>query len=140
MVTEVREDWYNADEIEAQIVPVSSHAGSHLAWQLAVRVLISLSPAEQSWDRHQDSYTNIAEPGSWVMRVAELESFVAGRELAESEPGTHSHYAHRLYLAGCTIEGQAVGAICGAFFVPTQDHGALPVCQVCKERSEALPT
>ncbi len=64
VIAEVREDEYDADEIEAQIVPVSSYAGTPLAWQLAVRTLISLSPPEQAWDRYQNSYANIAEPGA----------------------------------------------------------------------------
>src|SRR5271155_1337980 len=115
VVTEVREDGYEADEIETQIVPVSSCAGSYLAWQLVIRVLISLSPPEQGWDRYQNSYANIAEPGSWAKRVTELESLVADHELAESRAGRHSHYAHRTHLAGSTIEGKAVRAICGVF-------------------------
>lgn len=139
VITEVREDGYDADEIEVQIVPVAKFAGSGLAWQLVVRTLISLSPPEQGWDRLRNSYTNIADPGSWVRRVAEIESLVAGRELAESEPGAYSHYTHRAHLAGSTIAGKAVRAICGVFFVPTQDHEALPVCPKCEEQYEALP-
>jgi Protein of unknown function (DUF3039) len=139
IITAVREDGYESDEIEAEIVPVSSHAGSNLAWRLTIRTLISLSPPEQGWDRYKDSYTNIAEPGWWANRVDELEALVAGRELAESEPGRHSHYAHRQHLAGNTIEGKAFRALCGAFFVPTQDHEALPPCPICQERYDALP-
>lgn len=139
VVTEVREDKYEADEILAEIVPISSHAGSDLAWRLAIRVLISLSPPEQGWDRYKDSYTNIGEPGWWANRVAELEILVANSELAESEPGRHSHYAHRKHLAGNTIEGKAVRALCGIFFVPTQDHEALPPCSTCQEQYNALP-
>ncbi len=140
VVTAVREDGYEADEIEAKIIPVSPHAGSDLAWQLAIRTLISLSPPEQSWDRYQNSYTNIAEPGWWAKRVAELESLVTRRELDQSEPGRHSHYAHRTHLAGSTIEGTAIRAICGVFFVPTQDHEALPICPDCQKQYDALPT
>lgn len=139
IVIAVREDGYDADEIEAKIVPVSSHAGSNLAWQLALRILVTLSPPEQSWDRYQSSYTNIGEPGSWAKRVVALESLVAERELAESEPGRHSHYAHRRHLAGSTIAGKAVRAICGVFFVPTQDHETLPICPNCQEQYDALP-
>jgi hypothetical protein len=138
-VTAIREDGYEADEIEAEIVPASSHAGSNLAWRLTTRILISLSPPEQGWDRYKNSYANIAEPGWWAKRVAELEALVAGRELAESEPGRHSHYVHRTHLAGNTIEGKAVRAICGVFFVPAQDHQALPTCPACKEQYDALP-
>lgn len=133
-VTPVREPGYDADEINVEIVAASSWPGSHLAWQLTIRVLISLSPPEQGWDRYQDTYSNIAEPGAWTARVSELARLVGDHELAESEPGSHSRYTHRQHLAGSTIEGRAVRAICGAFFVPTQDHDKLPPCPQCQER------
>jgi hypothetical protein len=139
VVTPVREPGYGADEIEVEIVPVTSYAGSHLAWQLTIRTLIALSPPEQGWDRYKDCYTNIAEPGAWITRVSELGALVADHELAESEPGRHSHYTHRQHLAGSTIEGRAVRALCGVFFVPTQDHAKLPPCPHCQERFDELP-
>lgn len=140
-VTPVREQDYECDEIELEVVPAPGYAGSDLLWQLTVQVLICLSPPEQDWDRYKDSYTNIAEPGSWTTRVFELEKLVATGELAESEPGSHSHYTHREHLAGSTVEGHAVRALCGAFFVPRQDHESLPVCQNCEDRrAEVEPT
>ncbi len=138
-VTPVREADYRADEIELEVLPLPAHAGSDLAWQLTVRALISLSPPEQGWDRYKDSYTNIAEPDAWTARVAQLEALAAAGELAESEPGTYSHYAHREHLAGRTIAGRGVRALCGCFFVPTQDHEKLPTCPACQERFAALP-
>ena len=137
-VNPVREPGYDADEIYLELVPLPSYIGSHLAWQLTLRVLISLSPPEQGWDRYQNSYANIAEPGAWTARVVELDAMVADGELAESEPGKYSHYAHRKHLAGHTIEGRGVRAICGVFFVPTQDHGKLSTCPVCQERFAEL--
>ena len=139
-VAQVRESGYEADEIEAEIAPSSKYASSDLAWQLTLRVLMSLNPPEQGWDRYQDTFTNIAEPGAWVIRVAELESIVADRELVQSEAGRQSHYTHRLHLAGSTIEGRGVRALCGTFFVPTQDHEALPRCRTCQERFAGLPS
>lgn len=115
-------------------------AGSHLFWQLTIRALISLSPPEQGWDRYKDTYTNIAEPNAWTIRISKLEALVADHELAESEPGQHAHYTHRQHLAGSTIEGRAVRALCGAFFVPTQDHQNLPPCLDCQVRFSQLPT
>lgn len=38
-----------------------------------------------------------------------------------------------------TVEGGALRAMCGVFFVPTQDREALPVCPVCDEHFNALP-
>ena len=138
-VTPVRDGGYEADEIDLEILPATGFTGSSLVWQLAIRALISLSPPEQGWDRYKDTYSNIAEPGAWTTRVDELVALVGGNEIAESVPGSHSHYTHREHLAGSTIEGHAVRALCGVFFVPTQDHESLPTCPQCTERLGELP-
>lgn len=139
-VAAVRESGYEADEIELEIAVAPRFAGSQLAWQLTIRALISLSPPEQGWDRYKDCYTNIAEPGAWTARAAQLADLVERHELAQSEPGRHSHYTHRQHLAGSTIEGRGVRALCGVFLVPTQDHAALPQCPECESRHAELPT
>lgn len=138
-VVPIRDDGYEADEIEVEIAIMPKYAGSHLAWDFTLRVLVSLSPPEQEWDRLQDSYANIAEPGAWTTRVNELQLLVVAHELAQSEPGSHGHYTHRPHLAGSTIEGRAVRALCGVFFVPAQDHESLPRCTTCTVRYEELP-
>ncbi|MBK8733808.1 MAG: DUF3039 domain-containing protein [Actinomycetales bacterium] len=43
------------------------------------------------------------------------------------------------HLAGHTINGDAVRALCGTFFVPRQDHRALPTCPTCQDRWDELP-
>lgn len=133
-VNAVRDDDYEADEILVDIVPKSQYAGSDLLWQMTIRILISLEPPEQGWDRYRDTYSNIATPGAWSARAEELEILVQASELAVSEPGSTSHYAHREHLAGKTINGEAVRALCGSFFVPRQDHASLPPCPTCEER------
>ena len=138
-VTLVREPDYAADEVDLELTPTRAHAGSNLLWQLTLRALITLSPPEQGWDRYKDTFSTIAEPGYLTARVAALEALTADHELAESEPGHSSHYAHRQHLAGSTINGTAVRALCGAYFVPTQDHETLPCCQTCQTRFKELP-
>ena len=138
-LVEVREDEYEADEIALEIVPGSTYVGSNLFWRLILRVLISVSPPEQGWDRFKDTYSNIDKPGAFRNRLAQLDRLVAVGELAVSEPGAISHYAHRTHLADCTINGRAVRALCGVFFVPTQDHEAMPSCPDCEERVAVLP-
>ena len=138
-VAPVREDGYEADEVELEIVPEARYAGSALLWQLTIRVLISINPPEQGWDRCGNTYSNIGEPGAWTKRVDELDALVADNELAISEPGATSHYTHPQHLAGRTINGDAVRALCGAYFVPTQDHESLPECPPCAERLAELP-
>ncbi|MDR2566089.1 MAG: DUF3039 domain-containing protein [Bifidobacteriaceae bacterium] len=130
-----REPDYQSDDIILEVVPAqSSYKGTELIWKLTIRALVSLNPPEQAWDRYQDTYATIAEPGTWAARVRELEKLVADNELAVSEPGILSHYAHREHLAGATIEGRAVRGLCGVFFVPTQDHESMPVCPECDAR------
>jgi hypothetical protein len=107
--------------------------------QLTVRVLITISPPEQGWDRVKDTYSNIGDPGAWTARVAELSALVEANDLAVSEPGTVSHYTHREHLAGSTIEGRGVRGLCGVYFVPTQDHESLPQCETCTARFSELP-
>lgn len=137
-VTAVRDESYDADEILVDITPQSKHAGSALLWQLTVRVLISIEPPEQAWDRVGDTYSNIGEPGAWGKRRVDLELLVKAGELAVSLPGSTSHYAHREHLAGRTIKGEAVRALCGTHFVPTQDHDSLPQCPTCQKRLAEL--
>jgi hypothetical protein len=107
---------------------------------LIIRVLISLSPPEQDWDRYRDHYSNISEPGYWTSRVAALDQLVDDGQLEESVRGQLSHYAHRNHLAGKTIQGRAARALCGVVFVPTQDHASRDVCPRCQQRLEELPS
>jgi hypothetical protein len=138
-VATVREDGYEADEVELAIVPKDQYAGSALLWQLTIRLLISINPPEQGWDRFGDTYSNIGEPGAWTKRLDELDALVVSNELAVSEPGSTSHYTHRQHLAGRTINGDAVRALCGAYFVPTQDHESMQECPTCADRLAELP-
>lgn len=138
-ITPVRDPDYEADEILVEVRPARpEYAGSALLWQLTLRALISIDPPEQGWDRFGDSYSNIGEPGAWATRVLSLAELVERNELATSQPGLNSHYAHREHLAGQTINGEAVRALCGIYFVPTQDHESLPRCPLCQERFDEL--
>lgn len=139
-VSAVRENNYQADEIELQVLAGRAYAGGRLLWQSIVRALITLSPPEQGWDRYKESFSTIAEPGYFTARVAALEAMTSERRLVESEPGRHAHYTHREHLAGNTIDGKAVRALCGVYFVPTQDHAPMPRCPECDERLAELPS
>lgn len=139
-IAPVREEGYAADEIEVEMLTEKRYLGGDLEWQLRTRVLISLCPPEQGWDSYKRSNSNIAESGAWATRVAELNVLVERNELAVSEAGTHSHYSHREHLAGKTIEGESIRALCGVFLVPRQDHDSLPVCPECDERFRKLPS
>ena len=135
----VQEAEYHADEITVEILSKPQFTGSELIWQLTTRALITLNPPVQEWDRYKTLYSTINQPGYFGDRVALLERLVTEGTLAEPEPGQYAHYAHRKHLAGNTIEGKAVRALCGAHFVPVQDHEALPCCPTCEQRLNELP-
>jgi hypothetical protein len=138
-VTQYRDVDYDVDEIELELTPVTKHAASNMLWQATVRLLISLNPPEQGWDRDRDTYMTFAEPGTFTYRITELQRLDENGELGASVPGTVSHYTHRTHLAGSTINGKAVRALCGVYFVPTQDHATLAVCPSCEQRYAELP-
>ncbi|CAJ1505572.1 DUF3039 domain-containing protein [[Mycobacterium] burgundiense] len=138
-VNPVREPDYEADEIVVDIDPVPEFAGQHLLWQLTIRVLTALNPPHEGWDRYGNTYSNIVEVGGWGARAAELDAYVLRHELVESEPGQHCHYAHRDHIAGSTVEGSSVRALCGAYFVSCRDHTDMPVCPDCERLYSALP-
>ncbi|GAB20213.1 hypothetical protein GOEFS_106_01110 [Gordonia effusa NBRC 100432] len=135
----VREDDYAADEIVVEVSAADEFKGQDLLWQLITRVLITLLPPAQGWDRFKETYSNITEPGYWSARAAELDQLIKERALAEAEDGEVAHYSHREHIADCTVNGTALRALCGAFFVPMQDHATKPECPKCSERHSALP-
>ncbi|WP_237584012.1 DUF3039 domain-containing protein [Clavibacter phaseoli] len=53
--------------------------------------------------------------------------------------GVHAHYATESRLVDAQVEGAAVRALCGYWFVPTADHTGLETCAKCVDRHAALP-
>jgi hypothetical protein len=53
--------------------------------------------------------------------------------------GVHAHYATESRLVDAQVEGAAVRALCGYWFVPTADHTGLETCKKCANRHAALP-
>lgn len=107
-----REPDDDADEIELDLSPSRTSAGSELFRQRAVRTLITVSQPEQGWDRYKDTCSTIAEPGYFTTRVAALEGLVNDQALAQPEsgldPGHTVHCTIRQHRAGRTIDGKAV--------------------------------
>lgn len=90
-------------------------------------------------DFYKDTYSTIGEIGCWAARVTALEEHNSRGTLAESVPGSTSHYSHKKHLADSTIDGTALRALCGAFFVPSRDHEVLPRCPTCDRRLAEFP-
>lgn len=76
--------------------------------------------------------------------MREAQSVATTGELVSRVPGdirlgVHAHYARVDRLTSSTIEGEAVQAICGYWFVPMHDHEGREVCAICATAHEELP-
>jgi hypothetical protein len=126
-------DGYAAEAFFVDVSLERDYRGTNLAWTMTTRLQISLSPPTQDWDRYGDTMSALADIGHAADQAARLRELTARGELCRSEPGTVSHWAHQKSLAGSTVKGRAVRALCGVFFVPFQDHESMPICPECSE-------
>jgi hypothetical protein len=113
--------------------------GGNLAWTMTMRILTCIYPPAQDWDRSGDTMSAVTEVGHAARQAQTLTQLGMRGELCQSMPGTVSHWAHRKNLAQSTVDGHAVRAMCGVFFVPFQDHERFPVCPECNEVRELMP-
>lgn len=137
-IAPVRESDFRYDEVLVEFDTRSRWKGSDLEWDLIVRVLTSLYPPQQGWDRTGDLFSNMAEPGTFTVRRNRLRVLCAKKLLEESTPGTHAHRVRTQGLVENMVNGAAMEAVCGVVFVQTQDHEGLPECEKCKERVVTL--
>jgi hypothetical protein len=126
-------DGYAAEALLVDVSLERDYRGTNLAWTMITRLLTCLSPPSQDWDRYGDTMSALADVGHAADQAARLRELTARGELCRSEPGAVSHWAHQKSLAESTVEGRAVRALCGVFFVPFQDHESLPICPKCSE-------
>lgn len=115
------------------------YRGSDLAWTMALRVLACVSPPEQEWDRFGDTMSVMTEVGHAAAQASVLSQCTSNGELCPSVPGNVSHWAHRRNLADSAVDGFAVRAMCGRYFVPFQDPIHLTVCPECDEIRDLMP-
>ncbi|WP_219109585.1 DUF3039 domain-containing protein [Actinomyces sp. 594] len=83
-------------------------------------------------------YYDFIVPASRLQWLVAVESADEVGELAETALGerlrpTHLHYTRKELVAESAVEGRAVRALCGEWFVVRRDEG-LPVCEACETR------
>ena len=128
----------NGDDIYVTLVPSPY---SEDVWQAALRVLITINPPTQDWDNDgRGNFFMLAEAGALEHRAQELQELAERQELASPEPGKHAHWTHKEHLAEKSVNGKAVRALCGIFFVPLQDHEKLEECPQCTARYRDIPS
>lgn len=128
------------DDIEEFVLSFIDHTqrGSQLAYLLERRLLTSIAPPQQDWDVAGGIYSAMEAPGHGNRQVARLQEAVKNSQLLESVPGEVAHRAHRLHIGDAAVQGTAVRALCGVFFVPRTDPGALPECEEGSRRYARL--
>jgi hypothetical protein len=123
-------------DVLLEVEPINFAATSEMEWAEHV-MLCALNPSEQQWDSTYmgkgraysacsvtiDSL--VEEPQSYSVRA---QTPAAGRSAA----GVVAHFAHRERLVDCMVDGEAVRAVCGKWFVPRQDPETRDVCPTCE--------
>jgi len=103
-----------------------------LEWAESV-ILTTVEPREQRW---VSSQVGKGRGYSLTLDGSDIESFFVQLESpgvpGKSIPGKEAHYTHRARLTDSTVNGEAVKALCGVWFVPRQDHHSLSVCGECE--------
>ncbi|MGV8973229.1 MAG: DUF3039 domain-containing protein [Rhodoglobus sp.] len=137
----VQVTWAAQDDCEEIVVELFDRRrpGSNLEWQIIQRVLISLAPPVQGWDIAGGIYSNLLESGHATSQSARLRQAGQTGELIFAELGNVSHYTHERHIAEASVEGSAIRALCGVFFVPLQDPVAFEPCPHCADVRDRLP-
>lgn len=138
-VCPVRDEDYSADEIVVEVDTDDAYKASDLEWTMITRILTAIHPPVQAWDRFRNSFSTIDVPGAWINRAELLTDLNSHGELAELQPGAYRHYSHKPHIADSSVNGAGIRALCGIFFVPHEDHAALPMCPDCSARWSTLP-
>lgn len=123
----------SGEEFHVEISLDSKYRASDIGWTATLRILISVSPPHQQWDRTGDLFVTLEEQGHAEVQADLLDEHAARGELVHGEPGRVSHYIHRRHSVAHAVEGLASRALCGVFFVPIQDHEGLLQCPRCTE-------
>lgn len=103
-------------------------------------ILTAIDPREQQWSTlnvdGRPTHSQMIQGAD----IATLRDMLdATRVPATVEPGTVAHYSHKARLAESIVEGEGVKSLCGAWFVPRQDHERLDKCPTCTQIYQALP-
>lgn len=131
---------YTCEELVVQFNDIQ-RPGSDEYWLLATRVLTSLAPPVQDWDASSNSsFSTMCDRGVTAQRLTRLNECVATDVLLPAEPGAVSHFTHERHIARASVEGDGLRALCGVFFVPTQDPASKDPCPECTRVHSTLPS
>lgn len=133
------EPGYAREECVAEFALEPRYRSADLGWRFIERVLVSVCPPVQAWDRTDDMFSTILDIGGLAARAEQLRRHIDRRELATLMLGNVAHYSHNRHLAASTVDGKAIRALCGVIFVPMQDHAKYESCPECRRVRDTLP-
>lgn len=122
---------YICEDVVVEINVADRWKNSSLVWPFTIQLLAAISPPQQGWDGAGGIFSNLLEIGSLSKQLEALQDLTSRREVVATVAGRTAHYAHRRNLAEKSVEGRAARALCGAYFVPTQDVEGLDICPAC---------
>ncbi|MCT1435959.1 DUF3039 domain-containing protein [Brachybacterium paraconglomeratum] len=134
------EDDYPHEDVVLEFSFADRWKNTQLRWHLTVQALATVNPPQDGWYPTGEVYSNLLEPGTLARRALEVEALHDRGEIARSTPTSHSHWTHRKNLAQRSIDGTAVLALCGIYFVPHRDAGAFDKCPTCASLYSEIPT
>lgn len=127
-------------DTEDYVVELKDLAMPGSAWiaVLERRVLLSISRPVQDWDVAYGIYSAMEEPGHLDRQLRTLGDAVRSDQLLPPDLGNQAHRVHRRHIGDASINGKAVRAACGVFFVPTQDPEGVEECPECRRIFERV--
>jgi hypothetical protein len=96
-----------------------------------VVVLAAINPDEQAWDAAHVREASMYSFLGTLQDAVALATAAGARRPGQTHAGREAHRTHRERLTEMSVTGQATHALCGTWFVPRQDHLALPECPEC---------
>jgi len=140
-LAEVELEFITGDGIEEFVLSFinNTRQGTHLAYVMERRLLISIAPPEQEWDLAGGIYSAMEESGHCARQIERLRDASRERRLLDSDRGHVAHRVHRRHIGDASVDGRAVRSLCGVYFVPLTDPDALPECEECTWRCTQFP-
>ncbi|GAA1216959.1 hypothetical protein GCM10009655_15430 [Rhodoglobus aureus] len=141
--TTVEEEGEVVRELIVEIVPLKH---TKLTERAIATTLAAIEPDTHSWTT---APLNASAMSHSVLTTEEMyQRAFNARESGSSDPhelpgvlrvGTIAHYTAATSVTQATIEGAAVEAMCGHWFVPMHDHDQLDICGGCSDARNRLP-
>ena len=140
-LAEVELEFITGDGIEEFVLSFinNTRQGTHLAYVMERRLLISIAPPEQEWDLAGGIYSAMEESGHCARQIERFRDASKERRLLDSARGHVAHRVHRRHIGDASVDGRAVHSLCGVYFVPLTDPDALPECEECAWRCTQFP-